>query len=129
MFYFILEFVFLACLWIVVFLFLKKLPLVDGFEGIVIDRSKRIFPRSEFIRKIDQAVLSFLEKTLRKLKLSLMKLDNFVSSHLSSIRKKTSDNGSNGQNLINEMEDKENKESGENPEPEQIGEDQEKPGL
>ena len=113
MFYFILEFIFLCCLGVVVYLFVSKLPLIDGFEGSIgLVKEKKNYFGSEFIQKIDKFFLSFFEKTLRKFKLSLMKMDNFVSSRLDTIKTNKDDNSTNGQNLINEIQE-DKKEEGE----------------
>lgn len=102
MFYFVLEFIFLSCLAVIVFLFLRKLPLVDGFKDESRERKDSIF-HSEFVHKIDRLVISFIEKALRKIKLFLMRFDNFVSSHLDSIKNNKNENITNRQNLLNEL--------------------------
>lgn len=108
MFYLILELIFFLALGAVVFVFAKKIPVIDSFEsGDELRKDKRTKQfYSEFVHKADFFLTSFFEKMLRKTKLFLMKMDNLVGSRLDTMKNKKNGNGGNGQNIINELSEK-----------------------
>lgn len=96
MYNFILQIIIMVSLGIMIYLIARATPRVGDIEEIF----KRQ-PLGDFdkliakipIVKIDFILSAWVEKTLRKIKLILMKWDNLVSEHLNRI-KKTNGNGS-----------------------------------
>ena len=72
---------------VIIFLAARTLPRIS--EMVLTDSPRRKFRwwRGLPLEKIDAVLNSFLEKLLRKIKLVLMKLDNFVSRQLNRIKK------------------------------------------
>lgn len=99
MYNFILQIFIMVSLGTIIFLVARTLPRITETETVNIENKKRISWLSNFpLEKIDALINSFLEKTLRKIKLILMKLDNFVSRQLNKFKK--DNNGSSGNGLI-----------------------------
>jgi hypothetical protein len=72
----------------IIFLVARTLPRITETATVNIENKKRInWLRNFPWEKIDVLMNSFLEKTLRKIKLILMKLDNFVSRQLNKFKK------------------------------------------
>jgi|GEM_PF-6877503 len=95
--YFILEQVFLISIGIVVYLVVRTLPAVDGFD---VQREKRAEKQRSWAKKwqrwidtLDQRFVHLLEKILRRAKVWVLKLDNYVSGHITSMTSKTNGNG------------------------------------
>jgi hypothetical protein len=95
--YFILEQVFLISVGIIVYLVVRTLPAVDGFD---IQREKRADKQRSWAKKwqgwidtLDQRFVHLLEKVLRRAKVWMLKLDNYVSGHITSMSHKTGSNG------------------------------------
>lgn len=80
----------LVSLGLIVYLFARAVP------RIAHNRPEDIQPLSGFDRfvnklpleKIDQFLHSFFEKTLRKSRIVLMKIDNYINSHLKNLKEK-----------------------------------------
>lgn len=99
MYNFILQIFILVSLGTIIFLVARTLPRITETETANIENKKRISWLSNFpLEKIDALINSFLEKTLRRIKLILMKLDNFVSRQLNKFKK--DNNGGSGNGLI-----------------------------
>jgi len=107
---FILEIVFFISLGLIVFLFVRKLPYVSDISQKELSAVQRkgLF-NSEWIDKIDNKFIDLLSKWLRKMKLIVMRLDNYVARHLESIKHKGSQEATT-QNILKEIgeEPKEN---------------------
>lgn len=70
---------------------IRKLPLIDGFdieEARQIKKSGHRIVKSDVVDAIDQRLVAILAKILRRSKLILMRLDNFVGRHLESIKQR-----------------------------------------
>ncbi len=93
---FILQIFIMVSLGTVIFLAARALPRISETVNTSKTKTNRLssFP----FEKIDAAINAFSEKTLRKIKLILMKTDNMVSRQLNKF-KKNGDNGSNGNGL------------------------------
>lgn len=84
---FIVQLVLVGSLGAMIYLLARALPRVtddqavlpDGFFDRLVDRLP--------LERIDTAASSFLEKTLRKIKILVQKLDNVINSYLEQIRK------------------------------------------
>lgn len=80
----------LVSLGLIVYLFARAVP------RIAHNRPEDVQPLSGFDRfinrlpleKIDRGLHSFFEKTLRKSRIVLMKIDNYINSHLKSLKEK-----------------------------------------
>lgn len=90
MYNFVVEMSMLVSLGLIVYLFARAVP------RIAQNRPEDIQPLSGFDRfvnklpleKIDRGLHSFFEKTLRKMRIVLMKIDNYINSHLKSLKEK-----------------------------------------
>lgn len=86
MFQFIVTNIFMISLGTILYVTVRTLPRIE--EGGAPER-KGILERwiaSEIPEKLDAAFNSFLAKFLRKLKVWLLKVDNFISEHLKKIK-------------------------------------------
>lgn len=80
----------LVSLGLIVYLFARAVP------RIAHNRPEDVQPLSGFDRfigklpleKIDRGLHSFFEKGLRKMRIVLMKIDNYINSHLKSLKEK-----------------------------------------
>jgi general stress protein CsbA len=102
---FILEIVFFISIGVLVFLFVNKLPYVSDVvrvEATGGSPRKGIF-HSEWIEKLDRKFIDLLSKWLRKAKLVVMRLDNYVTKHIESIKHKQG-NDNNQQNILKDLE-------------------------
>jgi hypothetical protein len=98
MYNFILQIFVMVSLGTIIFLVARTLPRITETATENIENKKKADWLKNFPwEKIDAVVNSFLEKTLRKTKLVLMKLDNFVSQQLNKFKK---ENGNNENNLL-----------------------------
>jgi hypothetical protein len=88
MYNFILQTIFMVSLGAIIYLVARALPRID-------DVAVKTRPRQNYfdlmmkrvpIEKADAFVNMLLEKTLRKSKIFVMKLDNFLNTHLKSLR-------------------------------------------
>ena len=91
----------MVSLGVVVFLVARTLPRIKETKT----DANVAYPKNNWwdslpLEKIDAVINSFSEKTLRKIKLILMKTDNMVSKQLNKF-KKNDDNGNNGNGLVN----------------------------
>ncbi len=86
---FIIETVIMIVLAFIVYLMAEALPRVSD-EEIAAMRSRRNSRLMGYVEKSDEAVKSFLEKFLRKAKVWLLQLNNFIETKLSKFKK---DNG------------------------------------
>lgn len=96
MYNFILQIFIMVSLGAMIFLVARALPRIS--ETLNVSKAKSSWLGSFPFEKIDAAINSFIEKTLRKIKLILMKTDNMVSRQLGKF-KKNSDNGSDDKGL------------------------------
>ena len=81
---FILTNILMISLGTILYLVARTLPRIDGEPSgkeNILDR----LANSEIPEKVDVVLNSFLEKFLRRLKIFLMKIDNFVSERLKKI--------------------------------------------
>ena len=86
MYNFILQIIIMSSLGIIVYLFGRAIPRISNIEENITKNSFQ-FKLDKFIAKIpfDKIDISFstsIEKTLRKIKLLLMKWDNIVTNHI-----------------------------------------------
>lgn len=91
MYNFILQIIIMSSLGIIVYLFGRVIPRVNNIEENILKDSFQ-FKLDKFIAripfdKIDISFSTFIEKTLRKIKLLLMKWDNVVTNHIEKMRK------------------------------------------
>jgi len=89
--YFILEIIFFLSLGVMIFMAISKLPTID-FSFVDDQESqeskrKKLFFSAKFIGLIDQKGIDLWEKFLRKTKLFVIKLDNFVSKKIESAKR------------------------------------------
>ncbi|MDO8602101.1 MAG: hypothetical protein Q7R62_03180 [bacterium] len=90
MYNFIVEMSMLVSLGLIVYLFARAVP------RIAHDHPEDVQPLSGFDRfvnklpleKLDKFLHSFFEKTLRKIRIVLMKIDNYLNSHLKNLKEK-----------------------------------------
>ncbi len=90
MYNFIVEMSMLVSLGLIVYLFARAVP------RIAHNKPEDVQPLSGFDRfvgrlpleKIDRGLHSFFEKTLRKIRIVLMKVDNYINSHLKNLKEK-----------------------------------------
>ena len=89
MYYFLLEQIVLISLGIMVYLIVRTLPRVNGFELAQHQEAARkrltVRIKQEWVDMLDAKMVRFLEKTLRRAKVWLLRVDNYVSRHLDSI--------------------------------------------
>jgi len=88
--YFILEQLFFVSIGIMVYMVVRKLPQVRGFEDRPTDErglAKKFFLKTgnNWANKLDQKLINVVEKVLRKMKVLLMRMDNYVSHHLKKV--------------------------------------------
>ncbi len=86
MFRFIIQTLIMAALAFMVYLMAEALPRISDEEvdAIKIKRSTRLMG---YIEKVDNVLKSFLEKFLRKSKVWLLQLNNFIEKKLSKFKK------------------------------------------
>ncbi len=104
---FILEFVFFIAFGAIVFLFVRKLPYVSDISSEEPSTRKTFF-KAEWIDEVDRKLIVLLSKWLRKMKLLVMRLDNYVSRHIERIKNRHASN-SDQQNILKEIEQEEKK--------------------
>ncbi|HRR39391.1 MAG TPA: hypothetical protein P5570_01370 [Candidatus Paceibacterota bacterium] len=76
----------------IVFIFLRNFPLLVEFEPRPVPKEKRISYKiknnwNNFQKTIGNNFSHWQEKTLRRTKVWMLKIDNSITSHLDSIRK------------------------------------------
>ncbi len=103
--FFILEIFFFLSLGAIVFLFVKKLPYVSDIPQKELNAGKlrNSILNSQWVDKLDSRFVDFLSKWLRKMKLAVMRLDNYVSRHIENIKHRTSREKTT-QNILKEIE-------------------------
>lgn len=89
----ILQILFFSSLGLVIYLLARALPRVEDMptpeqKANFFDRMMAKVPMA----KIDESIDSFFAKTLRKIKVLILKIDNFINDRLGKLTKK-SDNG------------------------------------
>lgn len=101
---FILEIFIMLSLGTVIFLVARALPRISDFEASAgeTEKCEKRWWSALPLEKIDKIFNAFLEKTLRRVKLILMKLDNMVSRHLGKFKKNDNANNS-GNDLMNKQ--------------------------
>ncbi len=88
MIFFILNLILMVSLGAVLYLMVSALPRVAEAEGDDADDRRSLLDRwahSEIPEKLDASINGFLLKFLRKFKVTILKLDNAISSHLRKI--------------------------------------------
>jgi Na+/phosphate symporter len=98
---FILELVFFVSFAVIVFLFIRKLPYIS--DVVLHSPQKKDFSRYQWIDKIDRKLIELLSKWLRRIKLVVMRLDNYVSNHIEKIKQRHSSETIQ-QNILREIE-------------------------
>ncbi len=105
---FFLQISLFASLGVIVYMLARTMPRVSDGEEMshntsAFDRFLRHLPLS----KIDSRLNELFEKTLRKLKVLVMRIDNFINTHLSKLRKngKTKDTTELHARLFEKMND------------------------
>ena len=104
---FILELVFFIAFGAIVFLFVRKLPYVSDIPSETPSARKTLF-KAEWVDEVDRKLIGLISKWLRKIKLLVMRLDNYVSKHIERIKNRHAAN-SDQQNILKEIEQEENK--------------------
>jgi hypothetical protein len=104
---FILELVFFIAFGAIVFLFVSKLPYISDVPSESPSARKNLF-KAEWIDEVDRKLIDLLSKWLRKIKLLVMRLDNYVSRHIERIKNRHATN-SDQQNILKEIEREEKK--------------------
>ena len=107
--FFILEIVFFISLGVIVFLFIRKLPYVSDIpqKELTAEKFRKGLFGSQWVDKLDNKFVDLLSKWLRKMKLAVMRLDNYVARHIEKIRHRGSQENAT-QNILKEIgEDKE----------------------
>ncbi len=104
--FFILEIVFFISLGAIVFLFVRKLPYVSDVpqKELNAGRFKDGILNSQWVDKLDSKFIDLLSKWLRKMKLAVMRLDNYVARHIENIKHRTSREKT-AQNILKEIEE------------------------
>lgn len=105
--FFILEIVFFISIGVIVFLFVSKLPYVGDVvrpETGGTSSRKGLF-HSEWIAVVDRKFIDLLSKWLRKMKLIVMRLDNYVTKHIEIVKHKQGVHTSSQQNILKELSD------------------------
>ena len=89
--YFILEQIFLVSIGVMIYMIVRTLPRVNGFE-LAQEKEKKTRPathfKQEWVDALDKHFIASLEKTLRRMKVWVMKLDNYVSRNLERVSPK-----------------------------------------
>jgi hypothetical protein len=85
---FTLEFLIMASLAAIIYLIARTIPRID--ENIILNQSRKSFLENIFsklpLEKIDLMFNNLLEKTLRKFKIFVMKMDNVLTRKLSDFK-------------------------------------------
>lgn len=108
MFYFILEMVFFLALLVVSFLFLYRLPLVDGFEEEKPSTGSVPFFAQKHWRLVDLADRKFffyLTRLLHRIKVLIMKSEVLVSNLLERVTSRANEGGSETSHIIKTLDD------------------------
>lgn len=93
MYSFVLQSIVFTSLGVVVYMMARALPRVSDVEPRKGPRWVERLMNRVPTEKIDQGINSFLVKFLRKFKLVVLKLDNFIGHRLGKLSKKTTDSG------------------------------------
>ena len=104
--FFILEIVFFISIGVIVYLFVSKLPYVSDVirpETNPTGIRKGIF-HSEWVSIVDKKFIDLLSKWLRKMKLVVMRLDNYVTKHIENIKHKQGAHSAQ-QNILKEIDE------------------------
>jgi hypothetical protein len=113
MYYFILEQLLLIGIGVMVYVIVRALPLVDEFELAQEKEAKKgkLLPRikQEWMDILDERSAQYAEKALRRMKVWVLKLDNYVSRHLSNMTSKGRENGDRQASIFEESEKKKKK--------------------
>lgn len=97
---FILDLAIMVSLAVVLFIFARTLPKIDDKD---ITAPKKQTPLMLiYLEKIDERIRSRTEKLLRRFRISILKLDNFVSGKIDNYKKEVKD-----ENDILEIKDEE----------------------
>jgi hypothetical protein len=83
---YILEVIFFISAGIVLYLFISKLPVLEGMGEET--KGKRSFLRENMARLADEKLVAGSLKLLRRLRLLILKLDNFVVRRLEKVKAK-----------------------------------------
>ena len=106
---FILQLILFISFGIIVYVAASALPRISE-DGEEIKPAKNLLS-SIPAHKIDLAIASFLEKTLRRARVSILRFDNTLNGYIGKVKSHTTNSGSNGKqkNLFTPPEPEENK--------------------
>ncbi len=101
--YFILEQIFLVSIGVMIYMIVRTLPRVNGFD-LAQEKEKKKGPtlqfKQEWVDVLDKHFIASLEKTLRRMKVWVMKLDNYVSRNLERVSPKRNGEKENQPNIF-----------------------------
>lgn len=83
---FILEIILMLALGVILYLFARALPRVSDTD-VSPQKELKIHWLSPLLERIDEKLKAFLERLFRRLKVVILKLDNFVSTKLNKFKK------------------------------------------
>lgn len=89
MFTFILDIVIVACLGFILYLFARTLPRIDDTTNLPIEARMQQHGFSLFLERLDEWLKAFFEKFLRRMKVWVLKVDNWVSVRLNRSKKES----------------------------------------
>ena len=112
--YFITEQLFFLGIATIIYLFIRKLPYVSGFEDNLEKKENRKKTFLVFwhglVEKFDNKFIQILEKLLRNLKVVVMRLDNYVSRYLKVTVSRGNGNGDSQPSIFDDNVDEKNEE-------------------
>lgn len=83
---FLSEIIIMLALGVVLYLMARALPRVDDIETTP-SKALELHWFTPILEKIDERLKRFLERLFRRLKVVILKLDNFVSARLSKVKR------------------------------------------
>jgi len=86
---FVLEIIMVVCLGFILYLFARVLPRVEDANEAPIEERMRQHWLSLAVEKADEWLTAFFEKFLRRMKVWVLKADNWVSVRLNRFKKET----------------------------------------
>ncbi len=102
---YIAEIIFFASIAYIAYLIIIKLPVTDitALEGNE-KKGRRI--EYDLLHALDKQALSLVGKTLRRVRLFILKIDNAVVHRLESVKRKAHDHEEGSQNILREISEK-----------------------
>ena len=97
MYEFILQLVIFLSLGVILFIMARAVPRIQSNSEVISQGSKfdyfdRILAKIP-LNRLDFLMNTFLSKTLRRIKVVVLKIDNFITNYLNKLLKKTNNNG------------------------------------